>query len=186
MRTPRTPKKIGGEPATAEPRNIAIFSSSRRPMEFGSSDESQEQADRMTPGTSLRIDHSPPPMARVLVFDTRPIRLIATAGVLDSQGYECICAGALSAANIALKDGSFDLIVADVGDDAPEVLLWVERLRQAAPHQDVPVVLIAGQQWAGLHMHCDSYTAATPVLYEPIDPSVLLAVAAQKDRKSVV
>ncbi|TWT97509.1 hypothetical protein Pla100_26630 [Neorhodopirellula pilleata] len=72
---------------------------------------------------------------------------------------------------------NIDLIVWDVGDDAPGVLDALAQIRQT--HPDLPAILLAEYQWAGLEKKTESLSASTRCLFKPIDPSALLAVAEQ-------
>jgi len=192
--------------------------------------------------------------ATVVVADTKPLSLLATAGVLHHGGMRCICArtadavlkacGVLPSQTPAMSGRSatperpataeanihqltnelielvdhaargelrvdegdrglppttspsnhptggsasptanrapaetrnVDLIVWDVGDDAPGVLDALALIRQT--HPDLPAILLAENQWAGLQKKTESLAASTRCLFKPIDPSALLAVA---------
>lgn len=80
-----------------------------------------------------------------------------------------------SADRSAAESGKVDLIVWDVGDEAPEVLDAVARIRQTYP--DMPVILLAEVQWAGLEKKAEALAASTRCLFKPIDPSALVSVA---------
>ena len=60
--------------------------------------------------------------ATIVVLDPSPVSLLTVAGVLDSQGYGCICARTGSAAIEALSMGTVDLLLCDVTDDAAAAL----------------------------------------------------------------
>ncbi len=122
-----------------------------------------------------------PPRRRgtILVVDSSPLSLIALAGVLDTQGYGCICARTPTAARDAIAIGAVDTLVCDVGDDAPAMLELLASIRQLPPASDLPAVLIADQRWAGLQQKTETLAVATRCLFKPIDPHSLLAVVEQ-------
>ena len=113
------------------------------------------------------------PDATILVVDPSPITLIATAGVLDSQGYGCICARTAEAAEKAAGQDMLDAVVIDVADDAEAALQLVTRLRSVSGSPELPVLLIADSCWAGLQQRCEAIPAAR-CLFKPIDPNALL------------
>lgn len=127
------------------------------------------------PGSkSLRPKRS----GRVLVMDASPLSLIALAGVLDAEGFACICARNSDAALKAVQQESQDLLVCDVGDDAPAALQLIADIRAIETCRDMPAVLIADTQWAGLEKKSQPL-GAVHCLFKPIDPSSLLAVVDQ-------
>ncbi len=115
---------------------------------------------------------------RVLVLDSSPISLIALAGVLDAAGFECTCARTAEAAHKAITSEPQDLLVADVGDDAPAMLNLVTELRGITETQDLPAILIAGNEWAGLEKKTEPL-GGVHCLFKPIDPTSLLAIVEQ-------
>jgi len=117
--------------------------------------------------------------ASVLVVDPSPLSLIALAGVLDSQGYGCICARTLDGAISAMSLGQIDLVVCDVADDAAAALEMLLALRSRDGQANLPVILIADSRWAGLEKKTESLSAVTRCLFKPIDPGALIAVAEQ-------
>lgn len=119
------------------------------------------------------MSQPPRPDATILVIDSSPITLIATAGVLDSQGYACVCARTPEAAEKGASQESLDAVVMDVGDDAEAALMLVERLRAATGSADLPVLLIADACWAGLQHRCEAMPGVR-CLFKPIDPNALL------------
>lgn len=115
----------------------------------------------------------------ILVYDNQPLSLIALAGVLDAQGFSCICAKSESAACEAVTAGCLDALVCDVEDDAPEALRVLERLRGHDLAGALPAVLIADQRWVGLERQIEPHAANTRCLFKPIDPHALVAVVDQ-------
>jgi response regulator RpfG family c-di-GMP phosphodiesterase len=115
----------------------------------------------------------------IVVVDASPLSLIATAGVLDSQGYSCVCARTLDQAISAMGMGPVDLIVCDVGNDAAAALETLMAIRANDAHVDLPAVLIADTKWAGLEKKTEAMGAVTRCLFKPIDPGSLLAVVDQ-------
>lgn len=115
---------------------------------------------------------------RVLVVDPSPVSLIAMAGVLDSQGFECVCARSHAAAIKALQTEPQDVLVCDVADNPDAALALVEHLREQPDHESLPVVLIASTEWAGLEQKTERLDAVH-TLFKPIDPTSLLAVVDQ-------
>lgn len=117
--------------------------------------------------------------ATVLVIDASPLSLTATAGVLDTQGYACICAKTLDQAISAMSMGPIDLVVCDVGNDAPAALETLVALRSKEDNADLPAIMIADVKWAGLEKKTEKLSAVTRCLYQPIDSGALIAVAEQ-------
>ncbi|MFK8111437.1 MAG: two-component system response regulator [Rubripirellula sp.] len=117
--------------------------------------------------------------ASIVVLDPSPISLLALAGVLHSQSYECICARNGPSAIEALDMGVQDCLVCDVGDDAIEALDTLEKMRSLAGHEHLPAVLIAESRWAGLEKKTEQMKQATRCLFKPIDPNALIAVVNQ-------
>ena len=117
--------------------------------------------------------------ASIVVVDPSPISLIALAGVLDYQGYGCICARNSDAAIQALGMGRQDLVVWDVADNAVGALDSIEHMRQTEGYEELPAVLIAESQWAGLEKKAEAMSQATRCLFKPIDPNSLIAVVHQ-------
>jgi DNA-binding NtrC family response regulator len=136
------------------------------------------------PPPSRRPPSTPPAAvnrrrATIVVVDSSPVSLIALAGVLDTQGYACICARTHSAAREAVAVDAIDMLVCDVGDDAAAMLDLLVSLRQQPQSAELPAVLIADQRWAGLQQKTETMPAATRCLFKPIDPGSLLAVVEQ-------
>jgi CheY-like chemotaxis protein len=121
-----------------------------------------------TPATQKR--------SSIVVFDANAISLLTMAGMLDGQGYSCICARDHAAAISAMGMGTQDLLVCDVGDDVEAALATLEEMRATSGHEELPAVLIADSQWAGLEKKVEAMKAATRCLFKPIDPNALLAV----------
>lgn len=117
--------------------------------------------------------------ASIIVVDPNPLSLIAMAGVLDYQGYGCICARTADAALQALEMGTQDLVVWDVADDAAESLMALEKMRAVNGYEDLPAVMIAESQWAGLEKKTEAMEQPTRCLFKPIDPNSLIAVVHQ-------
>lgn len=117
--------------------------------------------------------------ASIVVLDASPLSLLALAGVLDQQGYGCVCARDRSAAVEALGLGVQDLLVCDVGDDAAAALATLEEMRSTSGYEDLPAVLIADAKWAGLEKKTEAMKQATRCLFKPIDPNSLIAVVDQ-------
>lgn len=115
----------------------------------------------------------------ILVIDTTPLSLIALAGVLDTEGYVCICARTATAASDAMKMDKIDLVVCDVGDNAPAMLELLGQLRSTVDEAELPAVLIADQRWVGLEKRIETLGGTTRCLFKPIDPGSLLAVVEQ-------
>jgi DNA-binding NtrC family response regulator len=124
-------------------------------------------------------DRGSAPRASIVVVDTNPISLLALAGVLDSQGYNCICARTAAAALEALTMGPQDLVVWDVGDDAQAVLDALEQMRSTDHHRGLAAVLLAESKWAGLEKKAEAMRTATRCLFKPIDPNVLITIVDQ-------
>ncbi len=103
----------------------------------------------------------------------------AVAGVLDSEGYQCVCAKSLDSALAATKMSKFDLVVCDVGQDAQAAMELLVGLRAAEDQADLPAILIAEAKWAGLEKKTELMAAPTRCLFKPVDVGVLLAVAHQ-------
>ncbi len=112
----------------------------------------------------------------VVVVDPGPLSLLTLAGVLDTQGWHCVCARTAAMAIDCLKLGRQDLFVWDVASDAAEVLETLEKIRQTPGYENVPAVLLAESRWAGLEKKVEALPA-TRCLFKPIDPPSLIAVA---------
>ena len=117
--------------------------------------------------------------ASIVVFDPSPISLLGLAGVLDTQGYGCVCARDRAAAVQALEMGPQDLLVCDVGGDAAAALEVLEQMRSTAGYEALPAVMIAESKWAGLEKKTEGMKQATRCLFKPIDPNSLIAVVDQ-------
>jgi CheY-like chemotaxis protein len=117
--------------------------------------------------------------ASIVVLDSSPISLLALAGVLHSQGYDCVCARDGAAAVQALAMGTQDLLVCDVGDDAAAALATLQEMRSVTGHEELAAVLIAESRWAGLEKKAEQIPQATRCLFKPIDPNSLIAVVDQ-------
>ncbi|HBJ35560.1 MAG TPA: hypothetical protein DDZ51_12585 [Planctomycetaceae bacterium] len=137
----------------------------------GGTPHSQAGAETPSPGTKSR--------GTVLVIDLAPLSLIALAGVLDTDGYACICARTPTAATEAMRLDKIDIVVCDVGDDAPGMLELLANLRSLFGESELPAVLIADQRWVGLEKRLESLGGTTRCLFKPIDPGSLLAVVEQ-------
>ena len=118
-------------------------------------------------------------VGQALVVDANALSLIAVAGVLDSEGYQCVCAKSLDSALAATKMSKFDLVVCDVGSDAQAALELLVGLRAAEEQADLPAILLADVKWAGLEKKTELLAAPTRCLFKPIDVGVLLAVSHQ-------
>lgn len=127
-----------------------------------------------------RIDAPPgndsSPRASVIVIDPSPLSLIATAGVMDANGYTCVCGRTAKAAVEALQMGPQDLIVWDVGNDATTALSDLAKIRDVQGYQSIPAVLLADPKWSGLEKRIEALTT-TRCLFKPIDHQSLIAVA---------
>jgi DNA-binding response OmpR family regulator len=75
--------------------------------------------------------------------------------------------------------GPIDLVVCDVGNDAPAALETLVGLRATDANADLPAILIADAKWSGLEKKTETLSAVTRCLFKPIDPGSLLAVADQ-------
>ena len=115
----------------------------------------------------------------IVVVDPSAISLLALAGVLDSQGYSCVCARNRDAAIQALGMSQQDLLVCDVGDDAVTALEMLQQMRSIPGYENLAAVLIAENRWAGLEKKTEALSQATRCLFKPIDPHALLAVVDQ-------
>ncbi len=115
----------------------------------------------------------------VVVVDPNAISLLVLAGVLDSQGYSCVCARNRDAAMQALTMSQQDLLVCDVGDDATAALEMLPQMRSMPGYENLAAVLIAESRWAGLEKKTEAMSQATRCLFKPIDPHSLLAVVDQ-------
>ena len=113
------------------------------------------------------------------MVDPSPLSLIAVAGVLDYQGYGCVCARNAKAAITALGMGTQDLVVWDVADDAMAALDSIQKMRSHAGYEQLPAILNAQSEWAGLEKRAEGMEQATRCLFKPIDPNSLIAVVHQ-------
>ncbi|MEM9645609.1 MAG: hypothetical protein AAF989_11510 [Planctomycetota bacterium] len=118
------------------------------------------------------------PSTSVVVIDPSPLSLLATAGVLDQQGWQCVCGRSAQMALESLSMGPQDLFVWDVGDDAVCALEGIQQVRDVKGYESVPAVFLADAKWAGLEKKVESMPA-TRCLFKPIDPPALIAVTEQ-------
>jgi len=132
----------------------------------------------MTASHAHHAPHGRRSSGRILVIDADPISLVALAGVLDAEHFECLCARSLDAAGKAVEAHSLDLVVCDVGQDPAAVLAWLERIRNHQAGTSLGAVLIADSRWSGLERKTERL-AATHCLFKPIDPTSLLPVVEQ-------
>ncbi|PHQ36075.1 hypothetical protein [Rhodopirellula bahusiensis] len=72
---------------------------------------------------------------------------------------------------------AIDLLIWDVADDPMSVLTIIQQIRQIAPFQNLPVVLLADSKWAGLEKKTEAEAAPTHCLFNPIDPKSLITIA---------
>ncbi len=114
--------------------------------------------------------------ASILVVDPAPLSLLALAGVLHAQGFQCVCARDKATVLRAIELGTQDLVVWDVGDDAMAALEALSELRTQPEHQQIPAVFLAESRWAGLEKKTESLSQSTCVLFKPVDPQALGAV----------
>ncbi len=121
-------------------------------------------------------ENEPKKQASIVVVDPSPLSLIATAGVMHSRGYGCVCARTADSAIEALKMGNQDLVLWDVADDAAAVLESIESMRKIPGYETLSVVMIAESRWAGLEKKAEAMKVPTRCLFKPIDPNALLAV----------
>lgn len=132
------------------------------------------------PVGEVLVGRRPSRRASVVVLDPSPLSLLALAGVLDSQGYQCTCARTPEAGVAALAMGSRqDLLVCDVGDDATMALETLQRMRDCRAQDPLPAVFLADACWAGLEQKVEAMTTPTRCLFKPIDPHALIAVVDQ-------
>lgn len=135
-------------------------------------------------------DGHPASTSRVLVVDSKPLSLLATAGVLHHAGMQCVCAGSIAALRKACgldhaQDESgpgiplIDLLVWDVGEIVPAVMSELAALRDTPVYRDLPAILIADSKWAGLQLKTEAMEATTHCLFQPIDPKSLTVIAEQ-------
>ena len=114
--------------------------------------------------------------ASIVVVDPDPLSLIATAGVLHTQGYNCTCARTGAAAVQALQMARQDLVVWDVADDAAAAIENLDKMRKLPDYEQLPAILIAESRWSGLETKTEAMTTPTRCLFKPIDPNSLFAV----------
>ncbi|MEM9367275.1 MAG: hypothetical protein AAGD07_14885 [Planctomycetota bacterium] len=116
--------------------------------------------------------------------------LLATAGVLHHAGMQCVCAGTTTALRKACGLNAdddqpgpgvprIDLLVWDVGEDAPGVVSELAKLRSYEVYRDLPAILIADSKWAGLQLKTEAMETTTHCLFQPIDPKSLTVIAEQ-------
>ncbi|QDV63145.1 response regulator [Crateriforma conspicua] len=132
---------------------------------------------RRTP-ISAQADRTESRSASITVIDPSPLSLLALAGVLDAEGWKCVCGRNNDMAVAAMDMGPQDLFVFDVGDDAAAVLDTLAVIRGREEYEKVPAVLLAESQWAGLEKQIESLPV-TRCLFKPIDPPSLVAVVQQ-------
>lgn len=126
--------------------------------------------------TPKRNDPSHRRGGSLLVWDSGPLSLLATAGALHTAGHQCVCARHAQAAKDALTMSQVDVVVVDVGDDAPAVLDSIVEMRSMKGYETLPVVMIADDAWRGLERRVETMEIPTRALFKPIDPGSLLAV----------
>ncbi len=114
--------------------------------------------------------------ASILVVDPSPLSLLALAGILHSQGFQCVCARNTDSAFRAIELGVQDVVVWDVGDDAAEAIAGLKQLRELPEHAPIPAILLAEARWAGLEKKTEAMSVATCCLFKPIDPNSLSGI----------
>lgn len=114
----------------------------------------------------------PSELGVILVVDQDPVTLIGTAAVLHRYGYECVCARDIAAAQKAVQTYPVDLVVMDLGTSTDESLQTVEKLRAASSNSELPAIVIAEANWAGLEKQLERLERVR-CLFKPVDPRVL-------------
>ncbi len=117
--------------------------------------------------------------ATALIVDPGPLSLLALAGVLHAQGFQCVCARDTKTALQAIELGVQDLVIWDVADDAVGTLESLQKLREQPEHAQIPAILLAESRWAGLEKKTENLSQPTRCLFKPIDPNSLGAIAQQ-------
>lgn len=132
---------------------------------------------------SVRSPHfrpSSPAGGSLLVWDQDPLSLLATAGALHTAGHRCVCARNASAvvqATTPTAGGEApSALIIDVGNDAGAALKTLAQVREIHGNENLPAVLVATTDWAGLEKKVEAIEAPTRCLFKPIDPQSLIAV----------
>jgi DNA-binding NtrC family response regulator len=109
----------------------------------------------------------------VLVIDADPVGLTATAAVLYSSDYECICARGFEAARKAVQQDQVDLVVMDISKSWEESMELVRELRERVGGDALPAILLCD----GVHDASVDTANLGPTTYrlvKPFDPNALI------------
>lgn len=111
--------------------------------------------------------------SRIIVINSDPLTLTATAATLHYGGNECICARDAEAAWKAVRNYEIDLIVCD--NDLPDVcgVELIRAIRSEDGMQDTPIILIGDEGSPAVIDQVHS-AGATFYLRKPFDPQVLV------------
>lgn len=78
-----------------------------------------------------------------------------------------------------MSDAAIELIVWEVDEDPIMVLDFLAEVRSTPLNQDLPAILIADAQWAGLEKRAEALPVPTHCLFKPIGTPSLIAIAQQ-------
>lgn len=126
----------------------------------------------------------------VLIADDEPALLRGLARLLTARGYAVVTASNGREARARYSEGSFDLVVTDIGMPETDGLELLQQVRASDP--DVPVVLITGEPSVGTAvkaLECGAYHYLTkPVdfttLEEVVDKAVCMRRMAAMKREA--
>lgn len=109
----------------------------------------------------------------ILIVDSDPLALSATAATLQTRHYEVHCAQNASVAHRLVRDFPLDLIVCDIDLRGTDGVELVDALRAVPDRSDVPAMFVSTRQLPDVilrsHKHGSSFH-----LRKPFDPNILL------------
>lgn len=109
----------------------------------------------------------------VLVIDSNPLTMTATAATLHTRGHEVHCARDRNAALQAARDFPLDLILCDTDLNGEDGIDLVEELRHLPDRNDVPAMFVSATQLPDVILRSHKLGSCFH-LRKPFDPNVLL------------
>ena len=108
---------------------------------------------------------------KVLVVDDDPVVLKSCQRVLTEEGFELALASSAAGALVRLKEGCFDLLLADIKMPEKDGLFLMEQARQQCP--DIPVLVMSGYPTPDT-ISRSAALGATDFIAKPFTPDELI------------